>query len=128
MTPINPHRAAAPVAPAGHRAQVRWPDEAAARVRSAPAQVAELRAGGAELHLGQPLRPGLLASVILEGPGGATRLVLARVTGCQECGAGEWAISCTFSGPLADDEFAALGWPCPRDPGSDSVPGEERRR
>src|SRR5262249_18340984 len=95
-----------PPAPAPRRAWVRWPDDAAARVRSAPAGVAALDARGAELRLRRPLPPALLVCLGLERAGRGARLVLARVTGCRQLGPAEWAVTCTFPGPLGPDELA----------------------
>jgi len=74
------------------------------------ARVGDVSRGGIRLVAERPVDPGALLTVGLPDEGGREALtVLACVVRCHEMGPRQWALGCSFSQELSDDDLKAFG-------------------
>lgn len=74
-----------------------------------PATVRTIDRGSMRLVLKRRFEPSTLLKFDLENPAQSfTRTVFARVRRATAHGGGDWALDCTLSGDLAEDEVTAL--------------------
>jgi c-di-GMP-binding flagellar brake protein YcgR len=75
-----------------------------------PAKVRDISRGGIGLLVSEHIEPGTLLTVELPGPSGQTAYtVMACVVHARRQPRGDWAIGCTFSQDLDDQELASFG-------------------
>jgi len=74
------------------------------------ARVRNLSVGGISLVVNRPFEPGEMVSIELPDSGeGSTSTVLACVVHVNRQGEEEWALGCTFSRELSDEDLQAFG-------------------